>query len=100
VRDAAGPAGVSSWLADPASARLRAGALIAIDRGDRRIGAVLHEAARHGIDAVTSSVRCGGVARSRATGEAVARAGWRDRKLAGPNDRAGVWSPPRSIGQE
>jgi hypothetical protein len=35
---------------------LDTGALIAIDRGDRRIGAALHEAARHGIDAVTSSV--------------------------------------------
>lgn len=35
---------------------LDTGALIAIDRGDRRIGAVVHEAARHGIDAVTSSV--------------------------------------------
>ena len=34
---------------------LDTGALIAIDRGDRRIGAVLHEAARQGIDAVTSS---------------------------------------------
>ena len=35
---------------------LDTGALIAIDRGDRRVGAILHEAARHGIDAVTSSV--------------------------------------------
>lgn len=35
---------------------LDTGALIAIDRGDRRIGALLHEAARHRIDAVTSSV--------------------------------------------
>jgi hypothetical protein len=34
---------------------LDSGALIAIDRGDRRIGAVLHEASRHGIEAVTSS---------------------------------------------
>lgn len=30
VRDAAGPAGVSSWLADAASARLRADALLAV----------------------------------------------------------------------
>jgi hypothetical protein len=35
---------------------LDTGALIAIDRGDRRLGAVLHEAARHGVDAMTSSV--------------------------------------------
>jgi len=35
---------------------LDAGALIAIDRGDRSLGAALHEAARHGVDAVTSSV--------------------------------------------
>ncbi len=33
---------------------LDSGALIAIERGDRRIGALLHEAARQGIDAVTS----------------------------------------------
>ncbi len=31
-------------------------ALIAIDRGDRRVGAILHEAARHRIDAITSCV--------------------------------------------
>jgi hypothetical protein len=30
------------------------GALIALDRGDRQIGALLHEAARQGIEAVTS----------------------------------------------
>ncbi|MDQ6778842.1 MAG: hypothetical protein M3071_22045 [Actinomycetota bacterium] len=30
VRDAAGPPGVSSWLADAASARLRAEALLAV----------------------------------------------------------------------
>ncbi|MDQ6730336.1 MAG: hypothetical protein M3022_08535 [Actinomycetota bacterium] len=34
---------------------LDTGALIAIDRGDRRVGAVLHEAARHRIDVITSS---------------------------------------------
>jgi hypothetical protein len=34
---------------------LDVGALIAIDRGERRIGAVLHEAARAGVPAVTSS---------------------------------------------
>lgn len=33
---------------------LDTGALIAIDRGDRRVGALLHEAARHRVDAVTS----------------------------------------------
>lgn len=33
---------------------LDTGALIALDRGDRRIGALLHEAARNEIDAVTS----------------------------------------------
>ena len=35
---------------------LDTGALIAIDRGDRRVGAMLHEAARHRIDAITSCV--------------------------------------------
>jgi hypothetical protein len=35
---------------------LDTGALIAIDRGDRGLGAVLHEAARSSVDAVTSSV--------------------------------------------
>lgn len=35
---------------------LDTGALIAIDRGDRRVGAILHEAARHGVDAITSCV--------------------------------------------
>ncbi|MGI8902236.1 MAG: PIN domain-containing protein [Solirubrobacteraceae bacterium] len=35
---------------------LDTGTLIAIDRGDRRVGALLHEAARHRIDAVTSCV--------------------------------------------
>jgi hypothetical protein len=35
---------------------LDTGALIAIDRGDRRVGAILHEAARHRIDAITSCV--------------------------------------------
>jgi predicted nucleic acid-binding protein len=34
---------------------LDTGALIAIERGDRRVGALLHEIARMGIDAVTSS---------------------------------------------
>jgi hypothetical protein len=34
---------------------LDTGALIAIDRGTRQIGALLHESARHGLDAVTSS---------------------------------------------
>ncbi len=38
-----------------ASLILDSGALIAIERGDRRIGAVLLEAARAGVDAVTSS---------------------------------------------
>ncbi len=38
-----------------ASLILDSGALIAIERGDRRIGAALHEAGRHGVDAVTSS---------------------------------------------
>jgi hypothetical protein len=38
-----------------ASLILDSGALIAIDRGDRRIGAVLLEAGRAGIDAFTSS---------------------------------------------
>lgn len=37
-----------------ASLILDSGALIAIERGDRRIGAALREAARHGVDAVTS----------------------------------------------
>jgi hypothetical protein len=35
---------------------LDTGALIAVDRGDRRVGAVLHEAARHTVDAITSAV--------------------------------------------
>ena len=35
---------------------LDTGALIAIDRGDRRLGAMLHETARHRVDAVTSCV--------------------------------------------
>lgn len=35
---------------------LDTGALIAIDRGDRRLGAMLHEAARDRVDAVTSCV--------------------------------------------
>jgi hypothetical protein len=35
---------------------LDTGALIAIDRGDRRVGAMLHEAARLRVDAVTSCV--------------------------------------------
>ena len=35
---------------------LDTGALTAIDRGDRSLGAALHEAARHGLDAMTSSV--------------------------------------------
>jgi len=35
---------------------LDTGALIAIERGDRRLGAMLHEAARHRVDAVTSCV--------------------------------------------
>lgn len=35
---------------------LDTGALIAIDRGDRGVGALLHEAARAGIDAVSSCV--------------------------------------------
>jgi hypothetical protein len=30
------------------------GALIALDRADRRVGALLHQAARNGVDAVTS----------------------------------------------
>lgn len=34
---------------------LDTGALIAVDRGDRRLGAVLHEAARHSVDAITTS---------------------------------------------
>jgi hypothetical protein len=34
---------------------LDTGALIAIDRADRRVGAMLHEAARHQIDAITST---------------------------------------------
>jgi uncharacterized protein YaiI (UPF0178 family) len=33
---------------------LDSGALIAIERGDRRMGALLHEAAHQGIDAITS----------------------------------------------
>ncbi len=37
-----------------ASVVLDSGALIAIDRADRRIGAAMHEAARHGVEAVTS----------------------------------------------
>jgi hypothetical protein len=35
---------------------LDTGALIAIDRGDRRIGAMLHEAAGHRVDVITSCV--------------------------------------------
>ena len=35
---------------------LDTGALIAIDRGDRRVGAALYEAARHGVDVITTSV--------------------------------------------
>ena len=35
---------------------LDTGALIAIDRGDRRVGAILHEAARHRVDVITSCV--------------------------------------------
>jgi hypothetical protein len=35
---------------------LDTGALIAIDRGDRRVGAILHEAARLRVDAVTTCV--------------------------------------------
>jgi hypothetical protein len=34
---------------------LDTGALIAIERNDRGVGALLHESARHGLDAVTSS---------------------------------------------
>jgi hypothetical protein len=35
---------------------LDTGALIAIDRGDRSLGAALHEAARHSVETMTSSV--------------------------------------------
>jgi hypothetical protein len=38
-----------------ASLILDSGALIAIERGDRRVGAVVSEAARAGVDAVTAS---------------------------------------------
>jgi hypothetical protein len=57
-----------------ASLILDAGALIAIDRGERRIGAVLHEAARTGVAAITSSASVAQVWRDPARQARLARA--------------------------
>lgn len=59
-----------------ASLILDSGALIAIERGDRRLGAVLLEAGRAGVDAVTSSACVAEVWRDPARQARITRALW------------------------
>ncbi|MGI8801860.1 MAG: hypothetical protein ACR2KV_06750 [Solirubrobacteraceae bacterium] len=57
-----------------ASVVLDVGALIAIDRGDRRIGAALHVAGREHVDVITSSACVAQVASDRSPEGRLARA--------------------------